>query len=44
MHPVKNGISSGRKVRTALAEPSKNVEKFLPILVHDKHLMCSIPM
>jgi hypothetical protein len=44
MHPVKDSVGSRREVGATLTNPCEDVKKFLPIFVHDKHLMSSIPM
>ena len=44
VHPMQDGISPRRQIRTSLTKPSKEIEEFFPILVHRKHLMGCIPV
>jgi hypothetical protein len=39
MHPVENGISPWREIRTPLAYPSKHIKEPFPELGHGKHLV-----
>lgn len=42
VHPVKDRIGPGGKIRTALADPGKQIKEFLPEPAHLKHLMGGI--
>jgi hypothetical protein len=44
VHSVKNGISSWRKVGTALPDPCKDIKKPFPEFCHVEHLVSGIPV